>query len=124
MRRLTRCLTVPIVCLAAACENSGANYTPIIDGSVGANYEVDLAECQALAASGATLDGRSAGAAATGAAVAGASSVIWNGNSSNLGEAAAVGALAGLTSSAIRKNAEREAVVRNCMSGRGYNVVG
>lgn len=124
MRRLTKFLIVPVLSLTAACENSGANYTPVIDGSLGANYNADLSDCQALAASGATVDGRTVGAAATGAALAGASSVIWNGNSSNLGEAAAVGALAGLASGAIRKNAERESVVRNCMSGRGYNVIG
>jgi len=124
MPRLIKFLTVSIVCLAAGCENSGANYTPIIDGPVSANYTADLADCQTLAASGATVDGQTAGAVATGAAVAGASSVIWNDNSSNLGEAAAVGALAGLTSSVIRKNAERESIVMNCMRGRGYNVIG
>jgi len=115
---------VSVVGLAAACDNSGANYTPIIDGTNNPNYTADLAECQTLAASGATIDGRAVGAAATGAAVAGASSVIWNGNSSNAGEAAAIGALAGVTSSAIRKNAERENIVKNCMRGRGYNVLG
>jgi len=115
---------VSVVGLAAGCDNSGANYTPVIDGTSNPNYSADLAECQTLAASGATIDGRAVGAAATGAAVAGASSVIWNGNSSNAGEAAAIGALAGVTSSAIRKNAERENIVKNCMRGRGYNVLG
>lgn len=124
MSRVRLIFAVPIVCFAAACENSGANYTPVIDGALGANYNADLSSCQALAASGETVDGRTVGAAATGAAVAGASSVIWNGNSSNLGEAAAVGALAGLASGAVRKNVERENIVKNCMRGRGYNVVG
>lgn len=108
----------------AACANSGANYQPVVDGPVGPNYQQDLAECQALAASGATIDGKTAASAATGAGLGAASSVIWNGNSDNLGEAAAVGALAGIASSAIEKNAQREAIVKNCVRGRGYNVVG
>jgi len=124
MPRLITLFAVPIVFLAAACDNTGANYTPVIDGPVSANYNADLSNCQALAASGATVDGRTAGSVASGAALAGASSVIWNGNSSNLGEAAAVGALAGLASSAFQKTAERESIVKNCMRGRGYNVVG
>lgn len=124
MPHFTKFFAVSLVCLTAACENSGANYTPVIDGPVNANYNADLSQCQALAASGATVDGRTAGAAATGAAIAGASSVIWNDNSSNLGEAAAVGAVAGVASDLIQKNAQRETIVRNCMRGRGYNVVG
>ncbi len=124
MPHFTKFSAVSIVFLTAACENSGANYTPVIDGPVSANYNSDLAQCQALAASGGTVDGRTAGAAATGAAVAGASSVIWNDNSNKLGEAAAVGAVAGVASDLIQKNAAREVVVRNCMRGRGYNVVG
>lgn len=125
MKRFPKFLVIPIVCLAGACENSGANYTPVIDGAVGANYNADLADCQALAASSsADVDGKTAGSAATGAVLAGLSSVIWNGNSSNLGEAAAVGAVAGVTSSAVQKNSQRESIVKNCMSGRGYNVVG
>lgn len=108
----------------SACANSGANYKPVIDGPVGASYQNDLAECQALAASGATIDGKTAGSAAIGAGVGAASSVLWNGNSSELGEAAAVGALAGITSSAIEKNAQRESIVKNCVRGRGHNVVG
>ncbi|MBV1927502.1 MAG: glycine zipper family protein [Rhodobacteraceae bacterium] len=124
MPQIFKFVAIPVIFLAAACDNSGASYTPVIDGPVGPNYNADLSQCQALAASGATVDGRTAGSAATGAAVAGASSVIWNDNSNNLGEAAAVGAVAGLTADLIQKNSDREAIVKNCMRGRGYNVVG
>ncbi|MBV1896901.1 MAG: glycine zipper family protein [Rhodobacteraceae bacterium] len=124
MPQIFKSVAIPIVFLAAACTNSGSSYTPVIDGPVGPNYNADLSQCQALAASGATVDERTAGSVATGAAVAGASSVIWNDNSNNLGEAAAVGAVAGLTADLIQKNSDREAIVKNCMRGRGYNVVG
>lgn len=124
MPHLSKIFVISAVFFIGACENSGANYTPVIDGAVNANYTADLSQCQALAASGATVDGRTAGAVATGAVVGGASSVIWNDNSNKLGEAAAVGAVVGLTSALVQKNAQREAIVKNCMRGRGYNVVG
>ncbi len=108
----------------AACANSGANYVPIVDGPVNPNFESDLAQCQALAASQPQVDGNTAAAAATGAGLVGATSVILNDNSDDLGRAAAVGAVAGLTSDALQRNSQREVIVRNCMRGRGYNVVG
>jgi hypothetical protein len=117
-------VALPLVGLIAACSNVGANYSPVIDGPVGPNYSADLAQCQALAASQAQVDGSTGVAAATGAGLGAASSVIINDNSDNLGRAAAVGAVAGLTSNAIQKTQNRETIVRNCMRGRGYNVVG
>jgi hypothetical protein len=124
MKQRTVIAVLATVSVLAACANSGANYVPVIDGPVGPNFNSDLAQCQSLAASQPQLNGNTAAAAATGAGLAGASSVIFNDNSDNLGEAAAVGALAGITSSAIQNNQNREVIVRNCMRGRGYNVVG
>lgn len=124
MFHLKTLAAVPLVALIAACSNVGANYTPVIDGPVGPNYNADLAQCQQLAASQATVDGSTGVAAATGAGLGAASSVIINDNSDDLGEAAAVGALAGVTANAIQKTQNRETIVKNCMRGRGYNVVG
>ncbi|TMV06912.1 glycine zipper family protein [Ruegeria sediminis] len=123
MIRFPKISLVPLVCLVGACANSGANYQPVIDGPVGPNYNADLAQCQSLAASQPLADGKTAGSVAVGAGVGAATSAILD-DGDNLGEAAAVGALGGLTSSAIQKNAQRESIVRNCMRGRGYNVVG
>lgn len=113
-----------ILLLTAACENSGANYRPVVDGPTGPAYESDLAACQSLAASQPTVDGNTAGAAAAGAVGGAATSAIWNDSSDDLGRAAAIGALAAVTGDAVRKNNQREAVVKNCMRGRGHNVVG
>lgn len=126
MLRVSTLSIVPVIALVAACTNSGANYTPVIDGPLGPNYSNDLAQCQNLAASQATVDASTAGAAATGAGVAAASSAIFNGTGSgnNVGEAAAVGAIVGATSSAVNNNRNKEVIVRNCMRGRGYNVIG
>ncbi len=118
------CLFLALSGVLAACANAGANYAPVIDGATGPNYASDLAQCQQLAASQPTLDGTTAGAVAVGAGTAAAGSVIFNDNSDDLGDAAAVGAVAGLTGDLIRKNTQRENIVKNCMRGRGYNVVG
>lgn len=122
--RLKQLTVIPITLLVLGCSNSGSNYSPIIDGPVGPNYSNDLAQCQQLSQQQGILDEGSVGTAATTAGVAGATSVIFNGNSDDLGEAVAAGAIAGLASDAVRNNQQREVVIRNCMRGRGYNVIG
>ncbi|MEY8840059.1 glycine zipper family protein, partial [Cribrihabitans sp. XS_ASV171] len=62
--------------------------------------------------------------ALTGAATGAATSAILNDSSDDLGRAAAAGALVGVTANAIQKTQNQEVIVRNCMRGRGYNVVG
>jgi hypothetical protein len=119
--------TLPVglsLVVLAACANTGANYEPIIDGTKGENYATDLAACQSLAASNTSLDESAVRNTATGAVVAGASSAIFNGNSDDLGEAVAVGALAGIAASGLNNVNEKENIVKNCMRGRGYNVIG
>ncbi|WP_155147350.1 MULTISPECIES: glycine zipper family protein [Alphaproteobacteria] len=117
-------LILPVLMLAGACANTGANYQPVIDGPVGPNYSNDLAQCQQLAASQAAVDGSTAGNAAIGAAGAAATTAIIQDSSDNLGRAAAAGALLGAGADVYAKNQNREVIVRNCMRGRGYNVVG
>ncbi|MEM6657515.1 MAG: glycine zipper family protein [Pseudomonadota bacterium] len=117
-------LLIPVIAVIGACTNTGANYQPIIDGPVGPNYQSDLANCQALARSQPTLDSNTAGAAAIGAAGAAATTAIIDNSASDLGRAAAAGALIGAGASAISNTQNQEVIVRNCMRGRGYNVVG
>ncbi len=117
-------LILPALALAGACTNVGANYQPVIDGPVGPNYQSDLANCQALARSQPTLDSNTAGAAAIGAAGAAATTAIIDDSASDLGRAAVAGALVGAGASAISNTQNQEVIVRNCMRGRGYNVVG
>lgn len=124
MKITSKITAILFVGALAACENSGANYTPIVDGAVGPNYNSDLAQCQNLAATQSGLDASTGRDVATGAGVAAASSVIINDNRNNAGQAAAVGALIGLTSNQLQKSSSQEAIVRSCMRGRGYNVVG
>lgn len=117
--------SIPLVLILAlgACANAGANYQPVVDGPKGPAYEADLADCQALAASQPTVDGNTAGAAATGAVGGAATSAILNDTSDDIGRAAAVGIIAGLTADQVRKNNKREAIVKGCMRGRGHKVI-
>ncbi len=117
-------LILPAILTVGACTNVGANYQPIVDGPVGPNYNADLAQCQALARSQPTVDGRTAGAAAIGAAGAAGTKAIIDDSASDLGRAAVAGALVGAGASAINNTQNQEVIVRNCMRGRGYNVVG
>ena len=115
---------VPALLAVAACTNTGANYQPVIDGPVGSNYNVDLQQCQQLAALQASVDGSTVGNAAIGAASAAAVTGIIQDSSDNLGRVAVAGALVGAGADVINKYQNREVLVRNCMRGRGYNVVG
>ncbi|AML52235.1 MULTISPECIES: glycine zipper family protein [Falsihalocynthiibacter] len=124
MLKLTKISVVPLLFLATACTNTGAGYTPIIDGPVSANYNYDLSQCQNLAASQPLVDEGTIGTVATAAAVGGAASAISKGSTYQSGRGVAIGALVGATGSALQNNSNREVLVRNCMRGRGYNVVG
>ncbi|WP_170331576.1 glycine zipper family protein [Ruegeria arenilitoris] len=117
-------LILPAILVAGACTNTGANYQPVVDGPVGPNYNFDLQQCQQLAASQSSVDGSTAGNAAIGAAGAAAVTGIVQDSSDNLGRAAVAGALVGAGADVINKNQNKEVIVRNCMRGRGYNVVG
>lgn len=123
MRFLSIAPAIAMITALTGCANSGASYVPVIDGPKNQAYANDLSACQSLAASS-DSSGRIAGTAATGGAVAGASSVIWNDNSDDLAESVGVGILAGLTAGAIQENARREDIVKRCMAGRGYKVIG
>lgn len=121
---MSRFIILPLVLAVSACSNSGAGYQPVVDGPKGESYNADLAACQSLAASQPAVDGNTAGAAAAGAVGGAATSAIINDSSDDIGRAAAVGLLAGLTGDAVRKNSQRESIIKNCMRGRGHNVVG
>ncbi len=110
--------------LTAACATSGANYQPVIDGPVGPNYSADLAACQNLAAQQGALASTTGEQALGAAAVAAAGTAIFANTGTNVRDAAAVGAAAGLASGAVQQQQNKEAIIRNCMRGRGYNVVG
>ena len=114
----------PALCLVTACANTGSNYQPVVDGAVGPNYSADLYSCQQLAASQGALGSDAAQNTAVAAGAAAAGTALVNNRGTNVRDAAAVGAIAGLAGSAIQQQQPKEQISRNCMRGRGYNVVG
>ncbi|MFD0978936.1 hypothetical protein SAMN05421757_101406 [Tropicimonas sediminicola] len=124
MRRLKNLSAIPLICIVAACANTGSSYQPVIDGPIGPNYANDLAACQSIAAQQGAFDNNTAAAAATGAALAGGTTAVFNNRGTNARDAALIGAAAGVAGGALQQQQNKEAIIRNCMRGRGYNVVG
>lgn len=119
MRFLT---TIPVCLTLAACADSGANYRPILDGPANAAYQADLAACQTLARNQNQLDQETLGATVLGAG-AGAALGEFDDEADALGGAVA-GALAGGVAGALNADERREAIVVECLRGRGHRVVG
>ena len=107
--------------LVAGCGESGANYTPILDGPPTAGFQSDLTACQSLARGQRQFDEDTAAAAVLGA---GAGAVLGELDSGDALGGAIAGALAGGVSSAVDAGERREEIVKACMSGRGHRVVG
>jgi outer membrane lipoprotein SlyB len=116
-----------IATLLSAC--AGADYRPVVDmrGHTATAYDADLAACQQTArgARNNASIAEGAGIATLGGAALGAVGGAIGGNA---GLGAGAGALAGLVGGGGYKEAQtenrEEAIVKNCMRARGYNVLG
>jgi len=124
MRIAKPILALAIVGFTAACATSGSGFVPVVDGPVSASFQSDLAACQQLAAQQGALGSGAAGNAAAGAVIAGGTTAVFNNRGTNVAEATAIGAGAGLIGSALEQQRAKEQLIRNCMRGRGHNVVG
>jgi uncharacterized protein YcfJ len=121
MKHATLCICLLPV-LVSACAGSGADYTPILDGPPTAAFQSDLTACQALARNQRQFDQETAGAVVLGAG-AGALLGAADDDADAAGGAIA-GALAGGVASAVSASERREAIVVECLRGRGHRVVG
>ena len=107
--------------LLGACADLGTDVEPILDGAPSAQFQSDLAACRGLARSQSHLDRETMGAAAIGAGLGG-----LLGEADDEGDAlggAVVGALAGAAAGTAEAAERREAIVLNCLRGRGHAVV-
>lgn len=107
--------------LLSACGDSGANYTPILDGAPKLTFEADLAACQSLAQNQKQFDQETAAATAMGAA---AGAALGEADSGDAWGGAIAGALIGGISVAEEKNEQKQEIVIACMRGRGHAIVG
>ncbi|GGL81750.1 hypothetical protein [Wenxinia marina] len=115
-------LTILLPLLLAACADGGSDYTPIVDGVSTAAFQSDLAACQALSRDQRAFDQETAAAAALGAGVGALLGAADDDATAASG--AIAGALAGGVASAVDVSDQREAIVVECLRGRGHRVAG
>ncbi len=107
----------------SACSNTGADYRPIVDGAQDTAYNSDLSACAEVADQRSYLNGDVQNGALLGTGLG----AVVGGLTEGLGGAlvgGVLGAAVGAGSQAWDTQDERKEIVKNCMKGRGHNVVG
>ncbi|SLN72091.1 glycine zipper family protein [Roseisalinus antarcticus] len=107
--------------LLGACADMGTKVDPILDGQPTAQFHSDLSACRSLARNQSQLDHETMAAAVLGAGLGGVLGEVDD-DGDALGGAVA-GALAGAAMGASEASDTREAIVLNCLRGRGHAVV-
>ena len=112
-----------VVAVTVGC--AGANVRPLVDmkGVNEAAYEKDLSDCQAYAQQQSGMGENAAKGVGAGAVVGGLLGLVTGGNASGIAQAAGAGAVIGAAGGAYSGNQAQEAVVKRCLSGRGYKVL-
>ena len=129
MKRLFSVLSILI--LAGCSQGMGNSYRPIVDQQSSPatgqrNYASDLSDCQNLASQSSAIETgatHALGGAALGAA-GGAIVGAFTGNPGmGAGLGAALGGLGGAAQGGISGVDKQQSIVKNCLRGRGWNVV-
>jgi len=124
--RVTRALAVVLSLGVAACAQS---YQPVIDmkGVDEAKYQQDLSECRAYAEQ-VSPAGQAATSGGIGALLGAALGAIAGAFSGDAGRGAAIGAsvggVGGAASGVGEGVSDQKQIIRNCLRGRGYSVLG
>lgn len=123
--KLLNILTFFTIAILVLTGCAGANVRPIVDlkGKDQATYDNDLQQCQSYATqqSGAATTG--AMAAAGGAVLGAALGLVAGGNRTGIAQTAGVGGVIGGAGGMFEGNKAQENVVKQCLRGRGYNVL-
>lgn len=112
----------------ALCACASA-YTPVVDpkGTDMAHYQQDLAECRAVSEQVDTA-GDSAVNGAIGAGVGAAAGAALGALSGDSGIGAATGAIlggfGGSGGTALESEQRKKKIINNCLTGRGYRILG
>lgn len=121
----------PLLLLLAGCTAEQRNYAPVVDlaasGKTQAQYDVDLAQCRSLAAQRNPAAGTAASTgigALAGTAAGALLGTIAGKPAHGVWQGAAVGGLAGLGYGAFTGYTDQEDMVKSCLRGRDYIVVG
>jgi len=121
-------LTAIAVLGLSACANTGADYTPIVDGPYTTGFSTDLDACQKVAERRSYTNGDVQSEVAFGAVttglVTGLIAGIEDGDVGSGIAGALIGGVAAGVGQSRDTSGERKNIVVSCMQGRGHNVVG
>jgi hypothetical protein len=106
-----------------ACANTGAGYTPIVDGPKNVIYTQDLADCRTLAKQRSYTNGDVKSDALLGAGIGAVAVGVDEGVEGAIG-GLILGGLIGGSGRAWETQGERKEVVVECLKLRGHRVVG
>lgn len=124
-------ILVATVAISSCSQGIGNSYRPIVDQTSSPaygnrNYSSDLSDCQGLASQSSPVE-EGAKTALGGAAVGAALGAITGAFTGNPGTGAALGAAVGGAGGAAAGGyggvSGQERIVKNCMRGRGWNVL-
>ncbi len=117
MKHLGYKLTLLSAVLFLTACSSGVNFDPIIDGQKGMTYYSNLHECQNYAKQQTVTPTGAAIGAVTGGLIAS------GGNRKDIAKGAAAGAGAGAAVDVGSTISKQKDIIRQCLRGRGYNVL-
>ena len=122
---MNKLLTLCSLVIAVTVGCAGANVRPLVDmkGVNQATYESDLKDCQNYAQQQSGMGENAAKGGGAGAVVGGLLGLVTGGNATGIAQAAGAGAVIGAAGGAFTGNQAQEAVVKRCLSGRGYKVL-
>lgn len=120
--QLTTASLSVIFVLVSGCQTLQED--PVIDsrGVNQAQYQRDLAECRSYADE--VDSGRAVLVSAASGAVIGTAAGAILGDSNTASRGAGVGAIAGGAKAALNTSERQQRIVRRCLQGRGYRVLG
>ena len=122
---MSKLFILSFIALVSLLGCAGADVRPIVDmkGVNESAYENDLKDCQTIAQQQSGMGSTAAKGAGAGAVVGGLLGLVTGGNTTGIVQAAGAGAVIGGAGGAYSGNQSQEAVVKRCLSGRGYKVL-
>lgn len=122
---MNKLLVISLLSLLGLLGCAGANVRPIIDmkGVNESAYEHDLNDCQTVAQQQSGMGETAAKGVGAGAIVGGLLGLVTGGNKTGIVQAVGAGAVIGGAGGAFSGNQAQEAIVKRCLSGRGYKVL-
>lgn len=122
MKKTITIIAAALALTGCAATNTGAAFSPLIDGADRIRIEADLHDCQAYAKQVAGAADRALAGAVAGALIGGLFNAALGINGQG-NEMAAFGAVTGALEGATSGAKDQQSIIRNCMVGRGHRVL-